>query len=201
MATDALFYFFSGVALLSGIMVISSRNPVHSVLFLILAFCNVAGLLILMEAEFLAMIFIVVYVGAIAVLFLFVVMMLDIKISEVQDEILQYLPVGGLIGVIFFLEIFLVLEGDFVPLLSEKATYYMDWSSKVDAMTNVESLGQMLYTHYAFFFLVAGLILLVAMIGAIVLTMQTRVTLRRQHIFQQVSRDFENAVFLVRGRS
>ena len=107
MATDALFYFFSGVALLSGIMVISSRNPVHSVLFLILAFCNVAGLLILMEAEFLAMIFIVVYVGAIAVLFLFVVMMLDIKISEVQDEILQYLPVGGLIGVVFFLEIFL----------------------------------------------------------------------------------------------
>ena len=149
MATDALFYFFSGVALLSGIMVIRSRSPVHSVLFLILAFCNVAGLLILMEAEFLAMIFIVVYVGAIAVLFLFVVMMLDIKISEVQDEILQYLPVGGLIGVVFFLEIFLVLEGDFVPLLSEKTTYYMDWSSKVDAMTN-ESLGQMLYTHYAF---------------------------------------------------
>ena len=105
----ALFYFFSGIALFSAIMVISARNPVHSVLFLILVFCNSAGLLILLEAEFLALLFIVVYVGAIAVLFLFVVMMLNVKISEVQDEVLQYLPIGGLIGIVFLLEIFLII--------------------------------------------------------------------------------------------
>jgi NADH:ubiquinone oxidoreductase subunit 6 (subunit J) len=196
-----LFYFFAGLTLISSIMVIGSRNPVHSVLFLILAFCNSAGLLLLLEIEFLAMIFIVVYVGAIAVLFLFVVMMLNIKISEVQDEIYQYLPVGGLIGFIFLSEIFLILESDFVPLLSQNllSTDYNIWVANTESISNIATLGQVLYTTFAVFFLIAGLILLVAMIGAIVLTMQTRTTLRRQQIYQQTSRDFENAVFLSSG--
>jgi NADH:ubiquinone oxidoreductase subunit 6 (subunit J) len=196
-----LFYFFAGLTLISSIMVIGSRNPVHSVLFLILAFCNSAGLLLLLEIEFLAMIFIVVYVGAIEVLFLFVVMMLNIKISEVQDEIYQYLPVGGLIGFIFLSEIFLILESDFVPLLSQNllSTDYNIWVASTESISNIATLGQVLYTTFAVFFLIAGLILLVAMIGAIVLTMQTRTTLRRQQIYQQTSRDFENAVFLSSG--
>ena len=200
MTTELLFYIFSGIALMSGVMVITVRNPVHSVLFLILSFVQVTGLLLLLEAEFIAMLLIIVYVGATSVLFLFVIMMLDIRLSEVQDEIYKYLPVGGLIGIIFFVEIFTVVESDLVPLLSSETSQYIGWSSKIDAVTNAESLGQLLYTHYAFFFLVAGLILLVAMLGAIVLTMQTRTGVRRQHIYQQVSRDFENAVFLATGK-
>ena len=184
MVESFLFYLFGGVTLLSAIMVISARNPVHSVLFLILAFCSSSGLLILLEAEFMAMIFIVVYVGAIAVLFLFVVMMLNIKISEVVEEIYQYLPVGGFIGIIFFLEVLLIVDN-------------IEWTSGLDAVSNLSSLGQVLYSHYALTFLMAGIILLVAMIGAIVLTMQIRTTIRRQHIFQQVSRDADHAVYLL----
>jgi len=194
-----LFYFFSGVALFSAIMVISARNPVHSVLFLILVFCNSAGLLILLEAEFLALIFIVVYVGAIAVLFLFVVMMLNVKITEIQDEVLQYLPIGGLIGIVFLLEIFLIIEGDFVSLINpnQDNAVYIDWFAQIDSISNIQTLGNVLYTDYVLFFLLAGVILLIAMVGAIVLTMSTRLSLRRQFIYQQVSRDFDNAVFLV----
>jgi NADH-quinone oxidoreductase subunit J len=194
-----LFYFFSGVALFSAIMVISARNPVHSVLFLILVFCNSAGLLILLEAEFLALIFIVVYVGAIAVLFLFVVMMLNVKITEIQDEVLQYLPIGGLIGIVFLLEIFLIIEGDFVSLINpnQDNAVYIDWFAQIDSISNIQTLGNVLYTDYVLFFLLAGVILLIAMVGAIVLTMSTRSSLRRQFIYQQVSRDFDNAVFLV----
>ena len=194
-----LFYFFSGVALFSAIMVISARNPVHSVLFLILVFCNSAGLLILLEAEFLALIFIVVYVGAIAVRFLFVVMMLNVKITEIQDEVLQYLPIGGLIGIVFLLEIFLIIEGDFVSLINpnQDNAVYIDWFAQIDSISNIQTLGNVLYTDYVLFFLLAGVILLIAMVGAIVLTMSTRSSLRRQFIYQQVSRDFDNAVFLV----
>jgi NADH-quinone oxidoreductase subunit J len=199
MFESILFYLFGAITLLSAIMVISSRNPVHSVLFLILSFCGSSGLLILLEAEFIEMIFIVVYVGAIAVLFLFVVMMLNIKISEVIDEIYQYLPVGGLIGIIFLLEVFLIVDNDFVPLLSNVSgdLSYVNWETQIDNVTNLSSLGQVLYTHYAITFLMAGIVLLVAMIGAIVLTMQIRITVRRQHIFQQVSRDADNAIYLV----
>ena len=199
MVESLLFYLFGGVTLLSAIMVISARNPVHSVLFLILSFCSSSGLLILLEAEFMAMIFIVVYVGAIAVLFLFVVMMLNIKISEVVEEIYQYLPVGGFIGVIFFLEVLLIVDNDFVPQISTQSqdSDYIEWTNGLDAVSNLSSLGQVLYSHYALTFLMAGIILLVAMIGAIVLTMQIRTTIRRQHIFQQVSRDADHAVYLL----
>ena len=174
MVESLLFYLFGAVTLLSAIMVISARNPVHSVLFLILSFCSSSGLLILLEAEFMAMIFIVVYVGAIAVLFLFVVMMLNIKISEVIEEVYQYLPVGGFIGIIFFLEVVLIVDNDFVPLITSNGTSsdYIQWSGGIDAVSNLSSLGQVLYSYYALAFLMAGIILLVAMIGAIVLTMQ-----------------------------
>jgi NADH-quinone oxidoreductase subunit J len=192
-----LFYIFSSIAVVSGIMVISSRNPVHSVLFLVLVFCNAAGLLLLLETEFLAMLFLVVYVGAIAVLFLFVVMMLNVKISEVEDEVLQYLPVGGTIGLIFLFLIFFIIEGDFVSFNGQANSIYLDWFQQVDVVSNIETLGQVLYTEYLVYFLLAGVILLVAMVGAIVLTMSTRTSLRRQLIFQQVSRDFDNSTLLV----
>ena len=195
MVTLNLFYLLAGIALISSIMVISARNPVHSVLFLILAFFNAAGLLILMEMEFLSLIFIVVYVGAIAVLFLFVVMMLNVKISEVEDEVLQYLPVGGTIGLIFLFLIFFIIEGDFVSFNGQANSIY--WFQQVDVVSNIETLGQVLYTEYLVYFLLAGVILLVAMVGAIVLTMSTRTSLRRQLIFQQVSRDFDNSTLLV----
>jgi|MGYP001367977503 NADH-quinone oxidoreductase subunit J len=197
MVTLNLFYLLAGIALISSIMVISARNPVHSVLFLILAFFNAAGLLILMEMEFLSLIFIVVYVGAIAVLFLFVVMMLNVKISEVEDEVLQYLPVGGTIGLIFLFLIFFIIEGDFVSFNGQANSIYLDWFQQVDVVSNIETLGQVLYTEYLVYFLLAGVILLVAMVGAIVLTMSTRTSLRRQLIFQQVSRDFDNSTLLV----
>ena len=197
MVTLNLFYLLAGIALISSIMVISARNPVHSVLFLILAFFNAAGLLILMEMEFLSLIFIVVYVGAIAVLFLFVVMMLNVKISEVEDEVLQYLPVGGTIGLIFLFLIFFIIEGDFVSFNGQANSIYLDWFQQVDVVSNIETLGQVLYTEYLVYFLLAGVILLVAMVGAIVLTMSTRTSLRRQLIFQQVSRDFHNSTLLV----
>ena len=196
MVTLNLFYLLAGIALISSIMVISARNPVHSVLFLILAFFNAAGLLILMEMEFLSLIFIVVYVGAIAVLFLFVVMMLNVKISEVEDEVLQYLPVGGTIGLIFLFLIFFIIEGDFVSFNGQANSIYLDWFQQVDVVSNIETLGQVLYTEYLVYFLLAGVILLVAMVGAIVLTMSTRTSLRRQLIFQQVSRDFDNSTLL-----
>ena len=192
-----LFYIFSTLSVVSAIMVISARNPVHSVLFLILAFFNAAGLLILMEMEFLSLIFIVVYVGAIAVLFLFVVMMLNVKVSEVEDEVLQYLPVGGTIGLIFLFLIFFIIEGDFVSFNGQANSIYLDWFQQVDVVSNIETLGQVLYTDYLVYFLLAGVILLVAMVGAIVLTMSTRTSLRRQLIFQQVSRDFDNSTLLV----
>ena len=197
MVTLNLFYLLAGIALISSIMVISARNPVHSVLFLILAFFNAAGLLILMEMEFLSLIFIVVYVGAIAVLFLFVVMMLNVKISEVEDEVLQYLPVGGTIGLIFLFLIFFIIEGDFVSFNGQANSIYLDWFQQVDVVSNIETLGQVLYTEYLVYFLLAGGVLLVAMVGAIVLTMSTRTSLRRQLIFQQVSRDFDNSTLLV----
>ena len=197
MITLNLFYLLGGIALISSIMVISARNPVHSVLFLILAFFNSAGLLILMEMEFLSLIFIVVYVGAIAVLFLFVVMMLNVKISEIEDEVLQYLPVGIVLDLIFLFLIFFIIEGDFVSFNGQAEGIYLDWFQQVDVVSNIQTLGQILYTEYLAYFLLAGVILLVAMVGAIVLTMSTRTSLRRQLIYQQVSRDFDNSTLLV----
>jgi NADH-quinone oxidoreductase subunit J len=176
------FYVFAAVIIFSALMVISSRNPVHSVLFLILAFLNAAALFILLGAEFLAWILVVVYVGAVAVLFLFVVMMLDIDFASLRAGFMQYLPIGAIIGLV---------------IVSELILAYLGWATAAPpgpplattlGISNTEALGRILYTDYIFYFQTAGLILLVAMIGAIVLTLRHRVGVRRQSIARQVSR-------------
>ena len=178
------FYLFAGVCVASAVMVIVSRNPVHSVLFLILAFVNASGLFVLMGAEFLAMILIVVYVGAVAVLFLFVIMMLDVDFAELKHGVLQYLPLGLVIGGIFLAELLLVVGawviGPGVPAAI---------TAPIPAgITNTEALGIVLYTRYVYFFEAAGLILLVAMIGAIVLTLHHKERAKRQSIPVQNAR-------------
>jgi len=178
------FWIFATICVASAVMVITARNPVHSVLFLILAFVNAAGLFVLLGAEFLAMILIVVYVGAVAVLFLFVVMMLDVDFTELRQGFLNYLPIGIPIGLIFAVELVLVVFAwAFGP----------DASSAVVApvpadMTNTEALGRLLYTRYVYFFEAAGVVLLIAMIGAIVLTLRHKANVRRQNVRAQVAR-------------
>ena len=180
-------------------MVIQAKNPVHSVLFLILVFFNAAGLLILLGLDFFAMIFLVVYVGAIAVLFLFVVMMLNIKLAEINEKRLRYLPVGGFLGLLFLFEIFLIVDNDLIPLIGNAGEYspesgFTQWALFVDSLTNIEALGLLIYTFYFAFFLMASLILLVAMIGAIVLTMHKGVLVKRQQVFQQNTREFAKTI-------
>ena len=186
------FYLFSAVAVAAGVMVISSRNPVHSVLFLILAFFNAAGLFVLMGAEFLAMILVIVYVGAIAVLFLFVVMMLDINFVEMRQGFLQYLPIGALIGIILLAE--LVMIGGAWVVTPEAASVAAVPTPDPETVTNTEALGQVLYTKYAYLFQLSGLVLLVAMIGAIVLTLRQREGVKRQSISTQIARTREQAI-------
>jgi NADH-quinone oxidoreductase subunit J len=189
------FYLFSAVMLASGVMVISSRNPVHSVLFLILAFFNAAGLFILLGAEFLAMILVVVYVGAVAVLFLFVVMMLDIDFAELRQGMLNYLPVGATIGLILLVELVLVVAGwSISPDLLKTVT---SPAPPISEMTNTEALGRILYTKYIYYFQAAGLILLVSMIGAIVLTLRHKPNVKRQNISDQVARGPATAVEII----
>jgi len=250
-----LFAFFASIALMAGLLVIRAKNPVHSVLFLILAFVASAGLLLSLGLDFFAMVFLVVYVGAIAVLFLFVVMMLNIKSAEVNDNLLRYLPIGGLIGFLFLLEVLLLLTSDLVPLTTtiapqlahtsdlwafywtqglsawQNGTYslsslvfglgdfardlqglgeiqvenpylpieYLQWATYVSTMTNIQSIGQILYTYDAYYFIVASLILLVAMIGAIVLTLQKARAGHRQDVFAQNTRDHAKTVRKLRA--
>ncbi len=179
------FYLFGAVAVASGVMVISARNPVHSVLFLILAFFNSAGLFVLLGAEFLAMILVVVYVGAVAVLFLFVVMMLDINFAELRSGFITYLPIGALIGLILVVELLLVV-GSWVidPGAAMLAAAPTPPATQIN---NTHALGAVLYTQYFYLFQAAGLILLVAMVGAIVLTLRHR-EVRRQSIRRQIGR-------------
>jgi NADH:ubiquinone oxidoreductase subunit 6 (subunit J) len=266
-AMNSLFYLFSSLALTSGMMVIGSRNPVHSVLFLILVFFNSAGLLILLQLDFFGMIFLVVYVGAIAVLFLFVVMMLNVRLTEMNERRLRYLPIGGLLGFLFLAEVFLIVDNDLIPplwthsyltlpgneplqsqdflilqepflkssqgslshtplvsfsskaentgnLLSENGNQalvygkqeplvshfpcedlqWTGWSQLVESVTPIEAVGELIYTYYFFLFLVASLILLVAMIGAIVLTLHKGVLVKRQEVFQQNTREFAKTI-------
>jgi NADH-quinone oxidoreductase subunit J len=191
-----LFYILASLMLASSFFVILSPNPVHSVLFIILVFCNASGLLLLLEAEFLALIFIVVYVGAIGVLFIFVVMMLNVKFFANDKQYLQYLPVASLIAMIFFVEVFLVFDNQIIGLFEPSTLSYFDWNSVLDSVSNIETLAQILYTHYFYFFILAGFILLVALVGAIVLTLQRRENVREQNISHQISRDMNNAVFM-----
>lgn len=207
---NLLFHLFSILALTSGLMVIQARNPVHSVLFLILVFFNAAGILLLLGLDFFAMIFLVVYIGAIAVLFLFVVMMLNIKLAEINENKLRYLPIGGLLAVVFLFEIFLIIDNDLIPLLASTdaqapgaaslpglpgSLTYNSWlSGNFGTLTNIESIGELIYTYYFFFMLIASLILLVAMIGAIVLTMHKGGHIQRQEVIEQNMREFAKTV-------
>ncbi|GAB5376881.1 MAG: NADH-quinone oxidoreductase subunit J [Acuticoccus sp.] len=186
------FYLFSAVMLASALMVISSRNPVHSVLFLILAFLNGAGIFMLTGAEFLALILVVVYVGAVMVLFLFVVMMLDVDFAELRHGFMQYLPVGALVGIVLLVELLAVLGAyTLSPVAAETVALPMPQPAEI---SNTEALGLVLYTHYAYYFQVCGLILLVAMIGAIVLTLRHNERAKRQNVSEQVNRRPEDAM-------
>jgi NADH-quinone oxidoreductase subunit J len=188
------FYVFAAITVASGFMVIAARNPVHAVLFLILAFFNSAGLFVLIGAEFIAMILVIVYVGAVAVLFLFVVMMLDINFAELKQGVLQYLPVGALIGLILLVELVLVLA-------SWRLAPGAAMLASTPPVENTQAIGLLMYTRYVYLFQGAGLILLVAMIGAIVLTLRSREGVRRQSIARQVARRREEAVAVVQVKS
>ena len=193
MVAALFFYLFSALAVASAVMVISSRNPVHSVLFLILCFFNAAGLFILMGAEFLAMILVVVYVGAVAVLFLFVVMMLDVDFVELRQGMLNYLPVGGTIGLIVLVELALVVGSWSIDPASVKTV-----AKTPTDVTNTEALGRILYTDFIYYFQAAGLVLLVAMVGAIVLTLRHKQGVKRQNIAEQVARGPATSIEVVK---
>lgn len=188
----------SSLALVSGLMVVRAKNPVHSVLFPIPVFRNTSGLLLLLGLDFFAMIFPVVHIGAIAVSFLFVVMMFHIQIAEIHEEVLRYLPVSGIIGLIFWWEMFFILDNESIPLLpTQKNTTslrYMVYAGKVRSWTNLETLGNLLYTYYSVWFLVPSLILLVAMIGAIVLTMHRTTKVKRQDVFRRNAIDSRRTI-------
>lgn len=195
------FWVFALSAVASGMMVIASRNPVHSVLFLILAFISAAGLFVLMGAEYLAMVLIVVYVGAVAVLFLFVVMMLDVDFVEMKQGFLRYVPIGFGVSLIVVVELILAFAAWKMPSNQEFAAAHPTATqgsplAGPDAPTNIEGLGLILYTDYVYYFQIAGMILLVAMIGAIVLTFRTREGVRKQDPAAQVGRKREASVEL-----
>jgi NADH-quinone oxidoreductase subunit J len=185
MIAAAAFYLFAAILIASAVMVVTSRNPVHSVLFLILAFFNASALFLIAGAEFLAMILVIVYVGAVAVLFLFVVMMLDVDFARLREGFQRYAPLGAVIGGILFLELLLVLGTWSFADLAEDLRLSPNPGGGV---TNAEALGRILYTDYVYLFQASGLVLLVAMIGAIVLTHRSRPGTRRQNIAAQVAR-------------
>ncbi len=191
------FYLFAGVCIASAFMVVVARNPVHSVLFLILAFVNAAGLFVLMGAEFLAMILIVVYVGAVAVLFLFVVMMLDVDFAELRHGVLNYLPIGAAVGIVLLIElVFVVISAVIQPGVTKSIT-----APIASDVSNTQALGLVLYTRYVYYFEAAGMILLVAMIGAIVLTLQHKPNTKRQNISAQLNRRRDTAIEVVKVKS
>ena len=192
MISSFFFYLFAAVTCLAGLMVVTARNPVHSVLFLILAFFNAAGLFILLQAEFLAMLLVVVYVGAVAVLFLFVVMMLDINFVELREGFQKYRTLGIVIGIILLAELFTT----FFQLTSDSGAL-----PEATRVHNTAQLGRVLYTEYVYLFQLAGLILLVAMIGAIALTLRSRPGVKRQNISTQNSRRREDTVRLAKVNS
>ncbi len=185
------FYLFSSIAVLSALMVISAKNPVHSVLFLILSFVNASGLFVLLGAEFLAMILVVVYVGAVAVLFLFVVMMLDINYIKLREGFLQYLPFGALLGIVLVIELGILYLTDISSNInsSEEAL-----EPRIYEIENTKMIGEILYTKYFYLFQICGIILLVAMIGSITLTLRDKGGVKRQNIDNQNSVNALNAI-------
>jgi NADH-quinone oxidoreductase subunit J len=197
--TSFFFYLFAAITVASAFLVIASRQPVHSVLFLILAFFNSAGLFMLVGAEFLALLLVVVYVGAVAVLFLFVVMMLDVDFAELRQGFLQYLPIGALVAVILVLELILVLGASVLD--ADVALNTGMPMPPLEEISNIEAIGLVLYTDYVYFFQAAGLVLLVAMVGAIVLTLRHREGVKRQDIAVQNARTPDAAIEVVKVKS
>jgi len=194
-----VFYCFAAVTLFSAVRVISAKNPVHSVLFLILAFFSSAGLFLLLGAEFVAMILIIVYVGAVAVLFLFVVMMLDIDIAALREGFLRYLPVGVAIALVLFAELYMVFSMSLKhPAAVAMARQPIPGSAEI---SNTEAIGNVLYTYYLYPFQLAGVILLVAMIGSIVLTLRSRPGVRKQKINKQLARTAKDGITIVKVKS
>jgi NADH-quinone oxidoreductase subunit J len=196
--TALFFYLFASVTVMSGLLVIVARNPVHAVLWLILAFFNAAGLFVLLGAEFLAMILVVVYVGAVAVLFLFVVMMLDVDFASLRAGFIRHASVGALVGLVLLVELIMVLTSRLIGGASIVASKVSQAPQTVPNLTNTEAIGRLLYTQYVYFFQAAGLILLVAMIGAIVLTLRHKEGVRRQSISVQNARTPAMAVEVVK---
>ncbi len=200
MIVSLAFYVFALILLASAAMVVTARNPVHSVLFLILAFFNAAALFLLAGAEFLAMILVIVYVGAVALFFLFVVMMLDINFAELREGFQRYLPIGGAVGVVLLVELAIVMGGwHFMP---DAPTLRL--APRISGLHNTAQLGRMIYTDYIFLFQSAGVVLLIAMIGAIVLTLRDRgdqpaAMSRRQNISRQIARTPQQTLTLVRA--
>ena len=194
-----MFYVFATLTVFSAGMVVCSKNPVHSVLFLILAFFNAAGLFVLLGAEYVAMTLVIVYVGAVAVLFLFVVMMLNINFSEMRDGFLKYLPIGGAVAATIFAELIFVFYN--VLGVSEKLAVAAQKILPSEQVSNTKAVGSVLYTYYAYPFQMAGIILLVAMIGAIVLTKRERVGVRRQNIAKQLARTKADGVEIIKVKS
>lgn len=195
MITAVVFYIFAALLLLGGLCVISARNPVHSVLWLVFSFFNAAGLFVLLGAEYLAMTLVIVYVGAVAVLFLFVVMMLNVNLSSMREGFLAYLPLGGVLAAVLLAEILLMI---FAGGAGEVQAMAGAGIPPLDEVSNTRALGRVLYTDYAYLFQLAGLILLVAMIGAIVLTLRSREGVRKQNITRQVMRDPKKAIEVVK---
>jgi len=195
-----LFSFFSILSLICGICVITAKNPIHSVLFLVLVFFNISGLLIILGVEFLALLFLIVYVGAIAVLFLFIIMMLSIKIPEYKTVLYRYLPIGIILGAGFLFEILIIFRSELSFLIISPFSeinlqgYYLNfiisWNSTIINITNIEIFSSVLYTEYVYLFILSGIILLVSMVGAITLTLHRRIDVKRQKIYKQVKQKF-----------
>ncbi|MES2894586.1 MAG: NADH-quinone oxidoreductase subunit J [Pseudomonadota bacterium] len=197
MALAIAFYLLAAVTVGSGFAVVSSRNPVHSVLFLILSFFSAAGLFVTLGAEFLAMLLVVVYVGAVAVLFLFVVMMLDVDFAALRQGFARYMPLGGLVAGILAIEMIVVATA----VATQGAASLNDTPTVHTDVSNAETIGRVLYTDYVYFFQAAGLVLLVAMIGAIVLTLRHKPGVRRQVIADQVARSPKTGMRIVQIKS
>jgi NADH-quinone oxidoreductase subunit J len=202
MIANSLFYIFSSILILSSFMVIFVQNSVYSVLFLVLCFVSSSSLLFLLECEFLALMFIIIYVGAIAVLFLFVVMMLDVKTVTVNKDVLKYFPFGSMIGCVFLAELFLIINDSFQSnpyFKSSLYNFHSNWLNKIETLTDIESVGQILYTQYVVQFLIAGNILLLATLAVVVLTVNSSniKSTKNQVIFKQLSRTYKNSVIAV----
>ena len=195
---DILITIFFILMIFNSFLIITSKNSVHSVLFLVLNFIITTGILLILEREFLALSFLIIYVGAISILFLFVIMMLDIKVVNSTKDLLKYFPVGSLIGIIFFLEIFYIIFNTFIKNSYSTGFYsnsYTNWFKSIDYVIDITALGQIIYTHFVIQFLLAGIILLLSVIASIILTRDSiKIKPRKQILFRQISRQYKNII-------